>query len=178
MTWHNIQHWLSETLFLSVLVSPLAFLLATAIGLGSWLSGGSDSALFAAGLSWSLVMTVLPVWLRLSCGPDTRMICERCIATVKKTHGQTSRIERRREVRRSVDCRGTFFTRRGQKLAVVADLSTRGCRVKAACDLSIGESVQMLIDLPGTTLLKVSQAIVRWTTGEEWNRVYSCRKDR
>lgn len=95
MTWHHIQHWFSEIFFLSVLVSPLAFVLATAIGLASWLCG-SDSGFLLAGFSWIFAMTVFPVWLRITCGPDTRIICQHCITSGKELQIQRSRIERRR----------------------------------------------------------------------------------
>ena len=139
MTWHRIQHRLEETFFLCVLVSPLAFVLATAIGLASWVWAGSDFGFFAAGFSWILAMTVFPAWLRVTWGPDTRIICQHCIASGNASLSQRSRIERRREGRSQVDGRGTFFKGREETFAVVSDLSKRGCRVKAASDLSIGE---------------------------------------
>lgn len=81
---HHLKHFLSEILALGALIVPVAVALAGLIGVASWIIGGQESGLRASWITWCATMGVVPIFLRLSCGPDTRMICDRCITALKR----------------------------------------------------------------------------------------------
>jgi len=78
MTAHNLKHLASEVSFISALLSPLAFLLALLIGLAGWLVKGWVFGLWLWGIALGISLVVLPVAIRITCGPDTRVVCEFC----------------------------------------------------------------------------------------------------
>ena len=169
---HHLKHFLSEILALGALIVPVAVALAMLIGLASWLIGGQESGLRASWITWCATMGVVPIFLRLSCGPDTRMICDRCLTALKRglhhSFGRGVQKERRRHARYRVDFPATFSNDRTSGFGVLADVSAGGCRVTSKTPIVAGEFGQLLINLPnGIAPLTVSHALVRWVKGQE-----------
>lgn len=169
---HHLKHFLSEILALGALTVPVAVALAALIGLASWLIGGQEIGLRASWITWCATMGVVPIFLRVFCGPDTRMICDRCITGLKHgLHHSSGRVvqkERRRHARYRVDFPATFSNDRTSGFGVIADVSAGGCRVTSKTPIVAGEFGQLLINLPnGIAPLTVSHALVRWVRGQE-----------
>jgi len=173
MILHHLKHFLSEILVLGALIVPVAVALATLIGLASWLIGGQEIGLRASWITWCATMGVVPIFLRLSCGPDTRMICDRCLTALnRRLHHSLGRIvqkERRRHARYRVDFPATFSNDRTSGFGIIADVSAGGCRIESNVPIAPGEVGQLLIELPDCPAsLKISQALFRWVRGQEY----------
>ena len=57
---------------------------------------------------------------------------------------------------------------------VILNLSSGGCRVRSRGKLQQGDVLQVLIDVPRyQTLLEVNQAMVQWSTGDEFGLRFS-----
>ena len=169
---HHLKHFLSEIVALGVLIVPVAVALTALIGLASWILGGQEIGLRASWITWCATMGVVPIFLRLSCGPDTRMICDRCITALKRrlhhSFGRCVQKERRRHARYRVDFPATFSNDRTRGFGVIADVSAGGCRITSKAPFVAGEFGQLLINLPdGIAPLTVSHALVRWVKGQE-----------
>ena len=169
---HHLTHLLSETLALGALVFPFAIALALLVGLLSWIFGGYETAILASLIVWGATMGIVPIVLRITCGPDTRVICDRCIALIKRRlslrRGEAVRKEQRHHVRYRVEFPATFSNDRMSGFGVIGDLSAGGCRVRSKLAVAPGEFGKVLINLPGCNApLKVSQAVVRWAAGNE-----------
>jgi hypothetical protein len=86
---HDLEHLPSGWLVLSLLIAPLAIVLALVIGLASWILGGVGAGLWAAGItSWATIV-IAPIYIRASCGPDTRVGCRKC--SIRKSNLLTHR---------------------------------------------------------------------------------------
>jgi hypothetical protein len=171
MKLHRLTHMVSEIFVISVLVLPIATVLAALVGFVSWLAH-SDVALLAAGIIFGLVVGIVPITIWLSFGPDTTVICERCLMWLKrhiKTNRADMQTERRRHTRYLVNLSATFFNDRVSGLVAIGDVSSGGCRVESNLSITTGDFGQLLIDLPDSTgPLKVSQAMVRWIQGKRY----------
>lgn len=164
ITMHRLKHLSSETLVLGILVFPVAVALATLVGLASWMIGGQEIGLQVSWITWCATMVVAPISLRLSCGPDTRAICDRCIAASR--HRKPALKEQRRHARYRVELPATFSNDRTCGFVMIGNISAGGCRVESKVPVTTGDVGQLLIDLPGCNApLKVPQALVRWVTG-------------
>ena len=172
MFMHHLKHLLSETLALGVLVFPVAIILVALVGLASWMIAGQEVGLRASWITWCATMGVVPISLRLLCGPDTRVTCDRCISALKRrlSHlfGTVIQKENRRHPRYRVDLPATLFTDRSSGFVTIGNISAGGCRVESKVPVTTGDFGQLLIDLPGLNApLKVSQATVRWVRGNQ-----------
>ena len=172
MNSHYLTHLLSEILVLGALVFPAAIVLAALVGLTTWIIGGQEMGFQASWITWCATMGLVPVALRVSCGPDTRAICERCITSctrpLRHRESKAAQPEQRRHPRYRVALRGTFFNERINGFIQVGNVSAGGCRVASKVPITTGDVGQLLIDLPGGHApLKVPQALVRWVTGSE-----------
>ena len=171
MILHQLKHRLSELLVLGALVCPVAVALAALVGLASWMMGGQEHGLQASWITWGVTMGVVPIFLRLSCGPDTSVICDRCLTASRRhpCHQPAIPRERRRHARYRVDFPATFSNERTSGFGVIADVSAGGCRIASQVPIAPGEVGQLLIELPDYPApLKVSQALVRWVRGQEY----------
>ena len=171
MIFHHVKHLLSEVVVLGALVFPFAMALAALAGLASWMMGGQPSGLRASWITWCATMGAVPLFLRLSCGPDTRVICDRCLTASRRNpwHQQAVPRERRRHARYRVDLPATFSNERTCGFGMIADVSAGGCRIESQVPIAPGEVGQLLIELPDCPApLKVSQALVRWVRGQEY----------
>lgn len=171
MTLHHVKHLLSEILVLGALVCPVAIALAALTGLASWIFGGPESGIRASWITWCVTMGVFPLCVRLWCGPDTRVTCDRCITASRRDpwgHTAVPR-ERRRHARHRVELPATFSNERVCGFGLIADVSAGGCRVESHVSIRPGDVGQLLIDLPDAPApLKVSQASVRWVRGHAY----------
>lgn len=172
MRLHNLKHLLSETLVLGALVMPFAVALAVLIGLASWIWGGHEIGVRASWIALCATMSVAPIFLRVSCGPDTRVICDHCMALRKSRlyHrcGKSVQNEHRQHPRYRVAFRATFSNDRTSGFGMIEDLSTGGCRVRSKLAITPGEFGKVSINLPDCQApLKVSRAAVRWSMGNE-----------
>jgi hypothetical protein len=169
---HDLKHLLSEVLLLGALVFPFALGLASLTGLASWIIAGTDAVLSASGIVWCATMIVVPIALRISCGPDTRVMCDHC--TTRKP-GRPNHVfgrnimEQRKHTRHQVEFPGDFSGDDISGSGIVMDLSTGGCRVRSKVTTAAGDFIGLLISLPGHPApLKVSLAAVRWSIGNEF----------
>lgn len=172
MTLHRLTHLLSEILVLGALVFPVAMVLAALVGLVSWIVAGPDIGVQASWITWCTTLGVAPIVLRVYWGPDTRVICDRCIMMMasRLSHrgGQSVRKEQRRHPRYRVNYPATFSNSRLCGFGMITDVSVGGCRVKSQTTVVPGEVGQLLINLPSDlTPFTVSQAFVRWVRGDE-----------
>ena len=171
MILHPLKHLLSEVLLLGTVLFPVAMALAALVGLASWMMGGQEDGLRASWIAWCVTMGVVPIVLRLSCGPDTRVICDRCITMSRLDQWRQKAVsrERRQHARYRVDLAATFSNDHTCGFGVITDVSARGCRVESKVPIAPGNVGQLLIDLPDCPApLKVSQALVRWVRGQEY----------
>lgn len=167
---HRLKHLLSETLVLGAVVFPFAMVLAALVGLVTWIVAGFDIAVRATWITWCATIGVVPVVLRIYCGPNTRVICDRCLMASRLNHrdGQSLRKEQRRHARYPVNYPATFSNNRICGFGMITDVSAGGCRVKSKTTVAPGDVGQLLITLPsGFTPLIISQAFVRWVRGNE-----------
>ncbi len=168
---HQLEHLLSEIVFLGALIFPVAMAVAALVGLVTWIVAGPDMGVQALWITWCATLGVVPIVLRVSCGPDTRVICDRCIMMASRlTHrgGQSVRKEQRRHARYPVNYPATFSNTRICGFGMITDVSAGGCRVKSKTTVAPGDLGQLLITLPsGFTPLIISQAFVRWAKGNE-----------
>lgn len=172
MNIHNLKHLLSETLLLGVLVFPFAIALAALLGLASWIMGGHAVGLRASWVTWCATMGIAPLVLRISCGPDTRVICDRCTtlraSRLKRRCGEVVQKEQRRHPRYQVKFPATFSNDHISGFGMIGDLSAGGCRVRSKLTVAPGDFGKLFINLPGCHApLKVSRALVRWAMGNE-----------
>lgn len=88
LTAHNVNHVLCELMFLSLLICPFAIVLTVVVGLLSWTLGGVAAGLRASGITWGATMVLVPIVIRICCGPDTRVGCEDCAlkSSLPKSH--------------------------------------------------------------------------------------------
>ncbi len=168
---HQLKHLLSETLFLGALIFPVAVAVAALVGLVSWIVAGPDMGVQATWITWCATIGVVPIVLRVYGGPDTRVICDRCMMMASRlTHRgrQSVRKEHRRHARYPVNYPATFSNTRLCGFGLITDVSAGGCRVKSKTTVSPGDVGQLLINLPSAlTPLIISQAFVRWVKGNE-----------
>lgn len=168
---HQLNHRLSEVLVLGAFVCPVAMALAALVGLTSWMVGGQASGLRASWITWCATMGAVPLFLRLSCGPDMSVTCDRCLTASRRNprRQQTVPRERRRHARYRVDLPATFSNERTCGFGVIADVSAGGCRIESKVPIAPGDVGQLLIELPDYPApLKVSQALVRWVRGQQY----------
>jgi hypothetical protein len=172
---HQLHHLLSETLALGAVVFPFATALAVLIGLPSWIFGGREIGVRASWIAWCATMSSVPIVLRIACGPDTKVLCDRCISLIKnRRYPRCEKAvpavqkEQRRHPRYRVELPATFFNDRTSGFLVIGNISAGGCKVRSKVPIAAGDFGQLLIDLPGYTgPLKVSQASVRWVRDNE-----------
>jgi PilZ domain len=171
MVLHHVKHLLSETLALGAFICPVAMAMAALVGLASWMIGGQEHGLLASWITWCVTMGAVPIFLRLSCGPDTSVICDRCLSASRRHPWRQPAVpqERRRHARYRVDFPATFSNERTSGFGMIADVSAGGCRVESNLPIAPGDVGQLLIELPDCTApLKVSQALVRWVREQEY----------
>jgi hypothetical protein len=83
MRFHHLQHLLSEMFVLAAIVLPFAAAFALVVALASWIMGGHLQALQVFSTSFAVTLGIAPIVLRGTFGPDTRVLCERCIMARK-----------------------------------------------------------------------------------------------
>ena len=169
---HHLYHLLSESLFLTAIICPIAVVFAVLVGLPVGIFTGPAQGLNAFWISFCTVIGIVPLAVRLSGGPDTRVICEECIAMAPMApqtwNHNGPRNDRRRHPRYPVNFRATFTNDRLKSFGMISDLSTAGCRVKIAHPCSHGTVGKIFIEVPGGNgPLTISMAQARWVTGNE-----------
>jgi len=169
---HHLYHLLSELLFLAVIVCPIAVVFAVLIGLGASMFTGPVEGLNASWISFCAVVSIVPLAVRACGGPDTRVICEECMAMAARSRRQGNQHrphnDRRRHFRHAVNFHATFTNDRLNSFGMISDLSAAGCRVKIAHPCSPGTVGKIVIQVPGGNgPLTISRARVRWVTGHE-----------
>ncbi|HLZ35899.1 MAG TPA: PilZ domain-containing protein [Nitrospira sp.] len=176
VTTHELEHWLWEFLFLTVLLFPFAIVLALLVGLASWLTGGALLHIWPTGIVFFGTLVLGPLFVRVSCGPDTRVGCARC--PLPKPTRLTDRHrgaapERRRHPRRATRFFTTFS---GDDLCgsgMVLDMSAGGCRLKSESPISIGQILYLFISEPGHLApLPASAARVMWSAQNEFGVMF------
>jgi PilZ domain len=169
MTVHIVEHYVSELIFLSLFMTPIAFIVALIIGLGSWFWKGLVAGLWTTAVAGTATMVFLPLYIRVSCGPNTRVECERCITEEwSQRRGRNATREKRKHTRYQVDLLGTFSCGNITGCGVIKDLSAGGCRVMSQVPIDRDERIELLIKLPSREApLKVARAVVRWCRGDE-----------
>jgi len=166
---HVGGHYVGELIFLCLLSTPIAIIVALFIGLAGWFWGGSVAGLWTAAITGTATMVLLPLYIRVSCGPNTRVECERCITEEwSQRRGRNATREKRKHTRYQVDLLGTFSSGNIAGCAVVKDLSAGGCRVMSQVPIDRDERIGLLIKLPSREApLKVARAMVGWSRGDE-----------
>ncbi len=166
-----------------LLIAPFILIPAAAIGLGLFLFGNEDVALWVCGSAAAGSLILGPLTFRTfakgdrqtpgSLRRDRSAITEpwvnfatnACECDVK--HSQTR--EKRDYVRYEFTWPGTFFNGRANKLLLVINLSKRGCSVRTQAPLTCGDIGPMLIEFPNSSVpLRVSKAVVRWAKDNEY----------
>jgi hypothetical protein len=170
---------LLESLVLSALVFYVAMAMVLLISLVNWMLGGQDLVLNASWVRWCAAVAIVPLVLRLTLRPDARIVWRRfkrwCAGfrTYRCVHlsdeEQLTRKEQRHYPRYHVEMPARVSTDKGNSgLAMIADLSAKGCRVKSKTLVSPGDSGKLVIHAPsGITPLTVSLTSVRWVKGYE-----------
>lgn len=171
VTVHVGKHVALELLFLALATTPLAIIVAVVSGLAGWLLGGWADGLWTAAIAGMTILVLAPLYIRLSCGPDTRIDCAECFR--RKSSPVHHRLERngtwdqRKHPRYQVDLSGTFSGDHRTGSAVVKDLSAGGCRLMSHVPIERDERIELRINLPSRDApLKVARAIVRWCRGD------------
>jgi hypothetical protein len=169
---HHLYHLLSELLFLTAIICPVAVVFAVLVGLPVGIFTGPLQGLNAFWISFCTVIGIVPLAVRLSGGPDTRVICEECIAMAPMApqtwNHNGPRNDRRRHPRSPVNFRATFTNEHLKSFGMITDLSPAGCRIKIAHPCMPGIVGKILIDVPGGNgPLRISAAEVRWVAGNE-----------
>ncbi len=168
---HHLEHLLSEIVFLGALIFPVAVVLAALVGLITWIVAGPDMGVQASWITLCATIVLVPIYIRVSCGPDTRVDCDHCtMMASRRNHrnGQPIRKEQRRHPRYRIELTATFVNDRTSGFVRIGNISARGCRVESRITVTRGDFGQLLIELPGCSApLKVSYALVRWATGNE-----------
>src|SRR5512146_856248 len=169
VTVHVGGHYVFELLFLVLLMTPVAITVAVFSDLAAWLSAGRAVGLWAAAGAGTATLVFLPLYIRASCGPNTQVDCEQCIAQeMSRRLEREVTQEKRKHPRYLVDLPGTFSCGTITGCGVIKDLSAGGCRVLSQVPIDRDERMELLIKLPSREApLKVARAVVRWCRGEE-----------
>lgn len=75
----------------------------------------------------------------------------------------------RRNHRHRIHCPVEYFTQDGASKGMLLDMSKQGWRVAGPCPMKLGTTLSLHLCLPGqSTALTIDQAIVRWTSDNEF----------